>query len=74
MKNSKTETRLLPGDRVAQSRSAVCFQPTGEGFPWRVETVYDEGRMVVVRYVGPSGKEDFGISCVSALYLVKAPN
>ena len=63
---------LKPGQRVAQSRSLQYFSEAGKGFPWKVVSTWDAGRMAKLEWVGYNGEESGGYAnAVLTSYLVK---
>ena len=66
--------KLKPGDRVVQSRSIQYMAPTGggSGFPWKVVSTWDCGRMAKLEWVGYNGEESGSYAnAVLTSYLVK---
>tara|TARA_B100001758_G_C18236549_1_gene518216 strand:+ start:110 stop:343 length:234 start_codon:yes stop_codon:yes gene_type:complete len=63
---------LKAGDRVAQSHSLQYFTEKGKGFPWKVVSTWDAGRMAKLEWIGYNGEESGSYAhAVLTNYLVK---
>ena len=68
---ARSYRNLKIGDRVVQLN--LHQNKIGEGFPWEIVKIWDDGLMAKLRYVGEFGTLDKGFAhAVSTRYLMKA--